>query len=563
VSENLISFIVLLAPVLMVVTAIVSWFQPGIRPKSVIRLGLASALLGILVVGWSSYFVYQNGLIESAFLGFNDFGLSIRLDSLSMLMLGMISLLSFIIIKFSVNYLDGDTKQGAFIGRLAACLASVQLLVLAGNLGLLFIAWMLTSISLHRLLVFYRERPGAHIAARKKFILARLGDIILLAAVGLLYHQFGSGNLEVIFKEVRTAPNLPFLAVEAPALLLAVAAILKSAQFPTHGWLIEVMETPTPVSALLHAGLLNAGPFLVIRMAFVVDASVIAPILLMLVGGITALFASVAFLTQTSIKTALGYSSVAHMGFSLMVCGLGVFPAAMLHLVAHSFYKAHAFLSSGSVVDKVRAAKVIKVANTVSPLKTIIGIVVALGLYTGFAVLWGIDPYEEFSLLILGAVIVLGLSRLLTLFFNGKWNLQIIAQGAVMALLVCVAFFTLESATHSLLAYQVPELSMPVTSKVITASFILLAFSSAVFIQIISPRLANSAFYRQWAIHFRNGLYANALFDRLVGALQVHTPESRLLNSYLSEQNEKLAADKQQALEKEWLKREPSFSAKN
>ena len=196
----------------------------------------------------------------------------------------------------SNNYMDGDDRQGSFIGRLAATIASVQLLVISGNLGLLFIAWVFTSVSLHRLLLFYSERPGAIIAARKKFILARIGDASLLAAITLLYNLFGSGNLEFIFSELRAgiAPE-NMLSIEFAALFLALAALFKSAQFPTHGWLIEVMETPTPVSALLHAGLLNAGPYLIIRMAFVMDASFYAPLLLISIGGFTALFASVVF----------------------------------------------------------------------------------------------------------------------------------------------------------------------------------------------------------------------------------------------------------------------------
>ncbi len=127
------------------------------------------------------------------------------------------------------------------------------------------------------------------------------------------------------------------------------------------------METPTPVSALLHAGILNAGPFIAIRMAFVIDGANLATTLLIVVGGLTAVFASVVLLTQPSVKVALGYSSAAHMGFMLMVCGMGIYPAALLHLVAHSFYKAHAFLSSGSAIDEARAAKVALPPTTRQP----------------------------------------------------------------------------------------------------------------------------------------------------------------------------------------------------
>ncbi|HSF54261.1 MAG TPA: proton-conducting transporter membrane subunit, partial [Algoriphagus sp.] len=415
-NQNFLAFLVLLSPLVFVLTAIISWFQPGIHPKLVKKVATASTVLSILIAAISGFFVSNYGSLESPLIGFDQLGLSIRLDALSILMLMMIALIGFIVVRFSLNYLDGDTHHGAFIGRLGATIASVQLLVLSGNLALLFVSWVLTSMSLHRLLIFYKERPGAIIAARKKYIVARIGDACLLAAFLLLYSQFGTGNLELIFQEIQTnlASGSTMMGIEAVAVLLVLAALLKSAQFPTHGWLIEVMETPTPVSALLHAGLLNAGPFLIVRMAFVMEASTYAQLILITIGGFTALFASVVFLTQTSVKTALGYSSVAHMGFSLLTCGLGLYPAAMLHIVAHSFYKAHAFLSSGSVIEVIRATKVTSSTRIGSPFRIMLGILLALGLYAGFALAWGIDPQKELSLLALGGVIVMGLSRLFT-----------------------------------------------------------------------------------------------------------------------------------------------------
>ena len=141
----------------------------------------------------------------------------------------------------------------------------------------------------------------------------------------------------------------------APPALLAIAALLKSAQFPTHGWLTEVMETPTPVSALLHAGVINAGGFLLIRFA---DVMLLAPgvlAALVMIGGFTALFGSLVMLTQPAVKTSLAWSTVAQMGFMIFECGLALFPLALLHIVAHSLYKAHSFLASGGAVEQVAA----------------------------------------------------------------------------------------------------------------------------------------------------------------------------------------------------------------
>ena len=519
-SQNQIALIALISPLLFIATAIVSWFQPGSRPIMLKQMSLIVGLLGIGTAVISGYFVFQHGLIQSSLIGLNNFGLSIRLDAISITMLTMIALLAFIVLKFSNNYMDGDDRQGSFTGRLAATIASVQLLVISGNLGLLFVAWVFTSISLHRLLLFYPERPGAIIAARKKFILARIGDASLLVAIALLYNQFGSGNLEVIFNELKT--NVYSINVEIAAFCLVLAALFKSAQFPTHGWLIEVMETPTPVSALLHAGLLNAGPYLIVRMAFVMDASIYAPLLLIAVGGFTALFASVVFLTQSSIKTALGYSSVAHMGFSLMVCGLGVYPAAMLHLVAHSFYKAHAFLSTGSVIDGIRASKIAKAERIGSPIRIATGIALALLVYSIFAFAWGINPESEFGLLALGAVIILGISRIFTSAIDSNGNFTLFLRAVFFALIVTTAFFSLESGMHYVLGTQIPALSPPSMATIILTSTILLLFTAAVFIQIIAPTLNPSPKFNALAIHLRNGLYMNAAFDKLVGTYNIN-----------------------------------------
>ena len=526
ISDNIALF-VLLSPLAFIITAIASWYQPGLRPGLVKRLVIGSGLFSIIVAVLGGVLVFRHGLIESSLLGFNGMGFSTRMDPVSMIMFSMIAIIAFIVVRFSLNYLDGDAHQGRFLGRLAATIASVQLLVLSGSLGLLLVSWILTSNSLHRLLVFYKDRPVAIVAARKKFIMARLGDISLLGAVILLYFQFETGNLEVIFEKIRysfsTGP-VPF-GLELAALLLAVAAIFKSAQFPTHGWLVEVMETPTPVSALLHAGLLNAGPFLLIRMAYVMEATTYASITVLVIGGFTALFASLSFLTQTSIKTALGYSSVAHMGFSLMVCGLGVFPAAMLHLVAHSFYKAHSFLSSGSVIDSLRAMKVEKAQRSGNRLMIAVSILMGLGIYTGFAMLWGINIYNDFALIAIGAIIVMGLSTLFASALDSNGNLGLMSRAFILSLVVAAAFFSLESGMHFLLSSSIPEIGILGLSESLIIMSILLAFSAVTFVQMLAPTLASKPIYRQIALHLKNGLYANILFDQLVGALGVYEPE--------------------------------------
>jgi NAD(P)H-quinone oxidoreductase subunit 5 len=525
--DNLLVLFVILPTLLLMITAITSWFQPGLRPKKVITMSKISSYLGIILALVSSYFVYQNGLLESNTIGFMDLGFSLRLDALSVLIFSMINLISFIVFKYSFNYLDGDKGQGVFTGRIAATVASVQLLVLSGNLGLLFLAWVLTSFSLHRLLTFYPERRGAIVAARKKFIAARVSDAFLFLACVLLYNHFGSGNLEIIATGMKSLSfsDIPLL-IEISALCIALAAILKSALFPTHGWLVEVMETPTPVSALLHAGLLNAGPFLVIRMAFVMNGATYAPIVLILLGGFTALFASISYLTQTSVKTALGYSSISHMGFSLLMCGFGVYSAAVLHLVAHSFYKAHAFLSSGSVIDVLKATRISLPQRKVKLIRVFSSVILALIVFSCLAFIWGIDPVNEFALLIIGGVIVLGLSVFIANIFGSLSTLSGLVRASLLTALVAIAFFSLEAGMSHLLQTQIPFISQPsfvVTMLIITILFV---FTLVIFIQMFAPLISNSARWRKLAIHVRNGLYANVLFDRLVGALYIKSPKN-------------------------------------
>ena len=525
-TTDALALIALLCPIVYLLAALYTQFVSGNEPVK--KMAMVATTINLLPAAGVALLVYQYGTLQTATIGTAGMGLSLRLDPLSALMIVMIALLGFIVIRFSINYLDGDARQKTFLGRLSATIAAVQLLVLAGNLGLLLAAWVAMSIGLNKLLTYYHSRPGAIIASRKKLAASRVGDIALAGAVFLLYQQFGTGDLGTIFQQMKgmEAMGLYHANIESAAVLIVIAALLKSAQFPTHGWLLEVMEAPTPVSALLHAGLLNAGPFLVVRMAFVMNGATIAPVLLIVMGGLTALFASVAFLTQPAVKTALGYSSVAHMGFMLLVCGLGVYPAVMLHLVAHSFYKAHAFLSSGSVIDVVRAAKVALPQRLGSPIRILASIAIALGVYLALALLLGISPLEELPLVATGAIIVMGLAQIIAPTLDSSGGLAAILRASLMAAAVATAFFVLEGATHHLLDSQLPLLAKPAPHMIGLIVAVLSVYTIVVALQMAAPAYQATPFWRNLATHFRNGWYANAVFDRLVGGLYVKAPNA-------------------------------------
>ncbi|MCU0732424.1 MAG: hypothetical protein MUE84_12675, partial [Hyphomonas sp.] len=251
---NLLPFV---APALLTIAALVAAAGPQHRPRGTVLFSEAAAVAALLASIATAWHLGQNGPSTSELIGWAGVGLSARIDVVSVTMMLLVSFVGWIVVRYSATYLDGEPRQGRFTALLSATLAAVLLLVSAGNLVQLALAWMATSLLLHKLLLFYPGRIGAQRAARKKFIAARLGDVALAAAALLLAYGFATTDIATILEMARTASGEPF--VMAAAILLALAALFKSAQFPLHGWLTEVMEAPTPVSALLHAGVINAG----------------------------------------------------------------------------------------------------------------------------------------------------------------------------------------------------------------------------------------------------------------------------------------------------------------
>lgn len=282
--------------------------------------------------------------------------LSVRADTLSLVMLSLVTIVAMVITRFSERYLDGEPGQPRYQRAFMLTMTAVSLLVITNNLFVLVAAWSVSSVSLHQLLTFYSDRPAALVAAHKKFLMSRLADFLLFGAVTLLYLGFQTVEIDAILLRAQAGDGIPG-SVELAGALLACGVILRSAQLPFHGWLIQVMEAPTPVSALLHAGIVNIGGFVLIRLGGLLVDLQVAQTLLVVVGALTATLAALVMTTRVSVKVELAWSTCAQMGFMLMECGLGAYDLALLHLVAHSLYKAHAFLSSGRTVTTVVVAR--------------------------------------------------------------------------------------------------------------------------------------------------------------------------------------------------------------
>jgi len=290
-------------------------------------------------------------------LGSSVFSPWLRLSLIGGWMSVLVQLLGTCIGAFSARYLQGEQGQRGYLGALAGVLASVHVLLLADHWGVLIAAWATIGAALQRLLCFYPERPFAMLAAHKKRLADRLADVFLLIAAALAWHEAGSGSLSQLWLHI--AREGASASLQVSALCIAISVILRTALLPVHGWLIQVMEAPTPVSALLHAGVVNLGGYVLIRFAPLLGQSPQARWLLITVGLTTAVMGGLIMLTRISIKVQLAWSTVAQMGFLVMECGLGLYTLAALHLLGHSLYKTHAFLCASSVVDRLRVEQLL------------------------------------------------------------------------------------------------------------------------------------------------------------------------------------------------------------
>jgi len=351
-------------------------------------------------------------------------------------------------------------------------------------------------------------------AARKKFIVSRIGDVALVGAVILLAISFGTGDIATILAAAREGEGLP-LTVTAAA-LLAVAALLKSAQFPTHGWLTEVMETPTPVSALLHAGVVNAGGFLLIRFADVMLQAPVVLAVLVMVGGFTALFGSLVMLTQSAVKTSLAWSTVAQMGFMILQCGLALFPIALLHIVAHSLYKAHAFLASGSAIETVASIK--RPGPVAIPNAKAVGraFLLALAIYAVIGLLFGFADKPP-QALALGAILIFGVAYLIAQGLADAAPRALTWRTSLYSISAATAYFALQRISDKLMLGTLPATPQPGPLEWTLMLLAVVTFGVVAVAQSLFPLWAHHPATAGLRVHLANGLYVNALFDRLLG----------------------------------------------
>ena len=279
-----------------------------------------------------------------------DVGVDLTVDQLSILMLLVVTGVGTLIHVYSIAYMEGDERYPRFFAYLNLFVASMLVLVLAGNVLLMYVGWEGVGLCSYLLIGFWFERPSASNAAKKAFIVNRIGDFAFLLGILLLFNAIGSLSIGAINHEISAAATAGTATIAA--LLLFAGATGKSAQIPLYVWLPDAMEGPTPVSALIHAAtMVTAGVYMVIRLSPVFEASGGAALAVVgWIGALTALFAAVMAATEYDIKRVLAYSTISQIGYMFLANGVHAYSAGMFHLITHAFFKALMFLGAGAVM---------------------------------------------------------------------------------------------------------------------------------------------------------------------------------------------------------------------
>lgn len=324
-----------------------------------ITIFIGLVLSSIIAFFKLTYYASQNLIFEFRWIDFGNIpfignagvNLGIQLDNVSTIMQLTVYIVSFVVHLFSIKYMEGDPRYSRYFAYLGFFTFSMLGIVLTHNFLMMYIFWELVGVSSYLLIGFWFEKKSASDAAKKAFIVNRIGDVGFFLGILILYTNYHTFTFSEIFYQISQG-NLPFNSgtwLTAAGILIFCGAIGKSAQFPLHVWLPDAMEGPTPVSALIHAAtMVAAGVYLIARIFVMLTAD--AMLVIASIGAITAFISATIAITQTDIKRVLAYSTVSQLGYMIMSLGVGAYFFAFLHLITHAFFKAGLFLGSGSVI---------------------------------------------------------------------------------------------------------------------------------------------------------------------------------------------------------------------
>ncbi|HUK57154.1 MAG TPA: proton-conducting transporter membrane subunit [Nitrospiria bacterium] len=499
-------------------------------PLLILLAPLAAALLTALPGAWIGRKVYWiGGLVQAAAFGLAvwvlhevaapghdpirislfpspwsslvDFELSI--DRLAAVMMALITGIGSLIYLYSVRYMQSERGRARFHTLLALTVFVLLCMVSSANLLMLFLFWQLLSWLLSLLAYNYAHPPTVK-GAFRTFTILRLGDVAFLAGIILAYGLYGTLDFDPLFRRAAEDPVTfslfgPDSGIEVGAatvvtLLIFIGAMSKSAQFPLHMWLPDSLYAPTPVHALLHAGIINAGGFLLNRLAPLYGLSPPTLHLVFAVGLLTSLLGALMMLAQNDIKKTLGYSTIGQMGYMIMECGLGAFALAVFHLIAHGLFKATIFLNCGHVIHAARLDP--RLPPSRNPDDATAG-------ETGFALLTWLTGFA--TTLILPLIILLAAHGVLNITFRDS-------QGVVIFL-----FFSWVTSSQAILTLY--RLRAVASRKV--AALMLLTLLLVVSTYLLAAEAFTYFLYPapgEVAAYFRAASLSAGLFDGLVAA---------------------------------------------
>ncbi|CAM2765967.1 proton-conducting transporter membrane subunit [Legionella worsleiensis] len=403
---------------------------------------------GFLVgVGLLSYISWFNDSVTSLFITINP---------LNVLLSCLVLLVSFIVHRFSLRYMHGDRLYRRFFLLLSALTLTVLLMVLADNLYLFWGSWTLSNAFLVMLMVHKKEWIASRQSGLLAFYTLGLGSILLLVGLILLAVSDATCSLDVV-NQLKT----DHIFLHSVSLgLIVVAALTQCGLFPFHRWLISSLNSPTPVSALMHAGLVNGGGILLVKFAPLMMAQQGLLYVLFIVGAVSAILGTVWKLMQHDIKRMLACSTMAQMGFMMMQCGVGLFAAAIAHLCWHGLFKAYQFLSSGSAVKQQKSAVVELPASFMMVVISFVGGLLAMSTFAWATnksfTIFDASTFVLFFAFIAGSQLMLTWIRTYRTLFSGVTGLVL---AALSGLMYGMSIHLVECLIPGISTLQAPQLS--------------------------------------------------------------------------------------------------------
>lgn len=372
-----------------------SFRRAGVLIGSIGSLAAFALSLLIVIDRLGANAVDYNYAFDWIKIGDYTLRIGFEVTNLTAMMLVVVTLVSFLVNVYSAGYMKNDERITVFYGYVALFTFSMLGLVLSDNLLSLYIFWELVGVCSFLLVGFWYSKPKARAAAKKAFIVTRIGDAGLLIGILLLFwympnHALDFTTIQSVFDGQTGALTTGITTLIA--LLIFLGAVGKSGQFPLHVWLPDAMEGPTPISALIHAAtMVAAGVFLIARTYHIFQDSAAAMETVAYVGGFTAIFAATIALAQNDIKRILAYSTVSQLGYMMMALGLGSLTGGIFHLFTHAFFKALLFLGAGSIIHAVHTQNINEMGGLGSKMR-----VTAWTFAIGALALSGIPPFSGF-----------------------------------------------------------------------------------------------------------------------------------------------------------------------